>query len=203
MKTFKQCQEIEAQTWCLKDPKQRRDKAIREFIRYPQMIKQMGLNYLDTSEMVVWDIGAGAVGGVSQLLNCRQALCIDSLVSEYRKYFACTNYEGIRAEELAERLSSPDLIIITNALDHFENPVKFLEDLNKYAKYSCFFAHLHCIDNAYSHKHEAHAFNVNPAMMKEKLTNWECVWNNDYQNDGLVYGWLKQPAFAQLFRKVC
>ena len=41
MKTYKQCQEIEAQTWCLEDPKIRRDKAIREYIRYPQMIKQI------------------------------------------------------------------------------------------------------------------------------------------------------------------
>jgi hypothetical protein len=70
-------------------------------------------------------------------------------------------------------------------------------------KPGAFFAHLHAIDNAHSHPHDAHAHDVNPELFREKLgTDFEQVWGLDYRQDGLVYGWRFQPAFSGLYRKV-
>lgn len=198
MKDFKDTQHAELESW-LPDP----DKIQREVVRYPLLKKQMGLNALDTSTMLVWDIGCGPLGGVSSVLNAKLVNRIDPLGNDYAKYYPQNNMISKKAEELKEDLAIPDLIIITNALDHFENPKKFLEDLAMYMKPGAYFAHLHAINNAYSHPHEAHAHNVNPELFKDYLNkDFECVWYEDYQNDGLTYSWRKQPAFSGLYRKV-
>jgi hypothetical protein len=192
----------EEKTWCIADPVLRKEKAMREFIRYPLLIRQMGLAYLDTSEMVVWDIGAGPLGGVSSLLNCKSRVCVDPLTDGYRKYFACNNYDSRRAEDLKEDLSIPDLVIVTNALDHFDNPPEFLHDLSNYLHCGAYFAHLHAIDNAFAHPHPAHAHNLNPQYLDSFMGEFEKVWSLDFVHDGLVYGWKKEPAFCGLYRKV-
>ncbi len=202
-KEYKQIQNSELESWFSDDPKINRDKEIRERIRYPLLAKQMGLNWLDTSGMEIWDIGSGPFGGVAGILNSRKTICIDPLADEYRKHYPCTNYLSEQAESLKEKLATPDLIIITNAMDHFEYPEIFLDDLATYMKPGAFFAHLHAIDNAYSHPHEAHAHNVNPLMFHEALrADFEMVWSEEYQKDGLTYGWRKQKAFSGLYRKV-
>lgn len=201
MKTFEETQKAELDSWFSEDPVIERDKRIREVIRYPLLKKQMGLDNLDTSEMLVWDVGAGPFNGVSTLLKAKTIERYDPLAEEYRKHYPLYNYYDTKAEELDLRL--PDLVIITNALDHFERPDAFLSNLRKELKPGAFFAHIHAIDNAYSHPHEAHAHNVNPELMNEYLSNdFELVWNLDYQHDGLTYGWRKQKAFSQLWRKV-
>ncbi len=200
---FKHTQEEEAKTWLIEDEEVRNDKASREVIRYPLLKKQMGLNYLDTSKMVVWDIGAGPLGGVSSVINCLKAVRLEPLTDEYSKFYPLNNYKSAKAEDLKEALGLPELIIITNALDHFEDPEGFLADLAKYMKPGAYFAHLHAINNAITHPHDAHAHNVNPEIFKWHLENdFECVWYEDYLNDGLTYGWRKQPAFSGLYRKV-
>lgn len=200
---FEDTQHAEAASWLIEDDLVRNDKASREIIRYPLLKKQMGLNYLDTSKMLVWDIGAGPLGGVSSVLNCKKAVRIEPLVNEYKKFYPCINYLPNKAEELKESLAIPDLIIITNALDHFENPERFLQDLVEFMKPGAYFAHVHAINNSITHKHEAHAHNVNPELFREYLSDdFECVWYEDYQNDGLTYSWRKQPAFSGLYRKV-
>lgn len=202
-KDFQHTQEEEARTWLIEDDKIRNDKASRETIRYPLLKRQMGLNYLDTSNMVVFDIGAGPLGGVSSILNCKKATRFEPLTKEYSKYYPLHNYDDTKAEDLEHSLGNADLIIITNALDHFEHPKSFLLDLAKYMKPGAYFAHLHAINNAVTHKHEAHAHNVNPELFKEYLSDdFECVWYLDYPQDGLTYSWRKQPAFSGLYRKV-
>ena len=202
MKDYKSIQEEEAATWLIEDPIKRKEKAQREVIRYPLLLKQMGLNHLDTSSMVVWDVGAGPLQGVSQFLNCKHRVPIDPLKEQYAKYFQVDNYLGYKAENLGERLSQPDLIIVTNALDHFEAPGKFLLDLVNYTKPSCYVSMFHAIDNAYSHPHDAHQWNINWESVWEILKNdFEVVWYMDFKNDGLTYGWLKQPAFSFLVRR--
>lgn len=200
---FEHTQEEEAITWNIADDQIRNDKASREVIRYPLLKKQMGLNFLDTSKMVVWDIGAGPLGGVSSILNCKKAERLEPLTDEYRKYYPLVNYRNVKGEELLTSLQIPDLIIITNALDHFDDPEKFLRDLAKYMKPGAYFAHLHAINNAITHKHEAHAHNMSPEIFKNILgEDFETVWYQDFQQDGLTYGWRKQPAFSGLYRKV-
>jgi len=203
MKTFNQIQKKEAATWLIPNEKERREKAQRESIRYPLLKKQMGLDHLDTSDMIVFDIGAGPLGGVSSLLNAKEILRFDPLVYEYSKYYPCTNYLSDRAESLEERLSDADLIIVTNAMDHFEDPELFLGALSTFMKRGAFFAHLHAQNNALTHPHPAHVHNINPDYLNYYLKDgFETVWYLDYKTDGLTYGWRKQPAFSGLYRKV-
>lgn len=205
---YDQIQQVELSTWNIEDPIKRREKAQRESVRYPMIAKNMGLNYLDTSWMTVYDIGAGPLGGVSSVINCYDRTCFDPLRNEYAKYFDVFHYENEKGEDLKERLSIPDLIIITNALDHFEDPIGFMQDLKTYTKPGTFFAHAHAIDNAVTHPHEAHQHNINPEWMNYFLnSDFELCWNYDFKNDGARYGWtpyngtVGQPAFYQLWRK--
>ena len=201
--TYEQIQKEEAATWLIDEPKARKEKAMREWIRYPLLKKQMGLDYLDTSDMVVFDIGCGPLGGVSTVLNCKQRVGIDPLAKEYGKYFNAQGMWDLQAEELGDKLHDADLIIVTNAMDHFQYPLAFLDGLGKYMKSSAYFAHFHAIDNAISHPHKAHEHNLNPQIFKEYLDrDFETCWYMDFQNDGITYAWLKQPAFCGLYRKV-
>lgn len=201
-KKYDQIQKVEASTWCIDDPVVRKDKATREVIRYPLLKRQMGLEFLDTTEMVVWDIGVGPLGGVSSVVRAKEIVRIDPLAKEYSKYFNTNGYLPLQAEDLKDKLRVPGLIIVTNALDHFENPTQFLSDLNQYAKPGAFFAHFHAIDNAITHPHEAHVHNLNEEKMRTHLyQDWELCWYLNYQEHGLTYAWRKQPAFAQLWRK--
>lgn len=203
MNKFDKTQHAEAESWLIEDPVERNDKASRETIRYPLLKKQMGLNHLDTSNMVVADIGCGPLGGVSSVINCKRVVRIDPLMKEYAKFYPQNNGYATKAEDLRDELGEYDLIIITNAMDHFDNPELFLKDLATFMKPGAYFAHLHAINNAVTHPHEAHAHNVNPELFRQFLEeNFEQVWGLDYQNDGLVYSWRKQPAFSGLYRKV-
>ncbi len=201
MTDFKHTQEEELKSWFSEDPIIERDKRIREIIRYPLLKKQMGLDHLDTSEMEVADIGCGPFGGVSTLIPAKIVWRIDPLMDEYKKHYPVQNGIAEKAEDI--NITSADLIIVTNALDHFEDPQLFMERLVKFMKPGAFFAHVHAINNAYSHPHEAHAHNVNPEMFEQYLgKDFETVWYLDYEKDNLTYGWRKQPAFAGLYRKV-
>lgn len=198
---FQHTQHAELESWFSHDPKIERDKRIREIVRYPLLKKQMGLDHLDTRWMQVWDIGAGPFGGVSTIIDCARVERFDPLGAEYAKHYPLYNYHSDKAEQIS--LSEPDLIIITNALDHFEHPRTFLGKLGREMKPGSFFSHIHAINNAYTHPHEAHAHNVNPEMFKDFLSkDFELVWYLDYEKDGLTYGWRKQPAFSGLYRKV-
>lgn len=203
MKTYNDLLKEEAKTWLIDDPVQRNEKAQREFIRYPLIKKQMGLNYLDTSRMTVFDIGGGPLGGISSILNCKERITFDPLSEEYEKYFDTTFHVNMKGEELKQDLNKADLVIVTNALDHFERPKEFLQDLAKYMKSGAYFAHFHALNNALTSPHPAHQYNLNPSIFKLYLTaDFEVCWYMDWQNDGLTYGWLKQPAFCGLYRKV-
>lgn len=200
-KTFEETQKSELSSWFTGDEKIDRDKRIRETIRYPLLKKQMGLDYLDTSKMVVWDIGCGPYGGVSTIIDAKRIRRFDPLMDEYKKHYPIHNGMAMKAEDLP--LFDPDLIIITNALDHFENPDLFMENLVEQTKPGAYFAHIHAINNAYSHPHAAHAHNVNPEMFDTYLgEDFETVWYLDYQHDRLTYGWKRQKAFSGLYRKV-
>lgn len=195
-------QKHEAESWLSPDTSIE-EKLQREIVRYPMMIKQMGLTALDTSKMYVMDIGASCTGGVSSALPCKKRICVDPLKNEYAKIVDVSCFWDTKAEELKEKLSEPDLIIVTNALDHFENPAQFLEDIKTYTKGGCYISLFHAINNAITHPHEAHVWNVNPQMIHEALdSDFETVWEMDYKNDKLTYGWRRQPAHAILLRRI-
>lgn len=203
-RSYNQIQAEEAATWLIEDPVEREEKAMRELIRYKWLLKQMNLwgkGSLDTRDMWVADVGCGPLGGVSTLLEANFVTRIDPLIPEYEKYFQIENGDNRKAEEVD--YSPFDLIVSTNCVDHFENPHKFFLELNGTAKYSAYFAHFHAINNAITHPHEAHVHNINPEMLRDLLgEQWELVWQLDYETDKLTYGWRKQPAFSQLWRKI-
>lgn len=198
---YKDIQKEESKTWLLEDQKIFNDKKQREVIRYPLIKKQMGLNYLDTTDMVVFDVGAGPFGGVSSVLRAKEIYRFDPLKDDYSKIADVGSYVNLQAEEID--YSQADLVISTNAIDHFENPEEFFDNLVETMKSGAYFAHFHAINNAVTHPHKAHVFNINQEFVRRKLINdFELCWEMDHQNDGLTYAWRKQPAFAQLWRKV-
>ncbi len=199
---FEITQEVELSTWNIEDPINRAEKAQRETCRYPLLAKQMGLNYIDTKRMKVADIGAGPLLGVSSAIICKEIVRYDPLAKEYSKYFDTSTYKNTKAEDIQQELGDYDLIISSNCIDHFDDPTIFLKDLVRYMKPGAFFAHGHAISNNLTHVHEAHQHGLTPDQFKSIFwDDFELVWNYDYKNDGAVYGWLKQPAFYQLWRK--
>lgn len=204
---FDFCQEEEIRTWVIDDETVRRDKVMREKSRYPYIVKQMGLtSCIDTSNMVIIDGGAGPLGGVSQVLPHKKRILVDPLKDAYSKYFDTTLYIGEECENLKERWAEANLITITNALDHMRDPQLVMEDINKYAQYSCYLSIFSPWDNALTHVHEAHQWNLNPNWVHSVFdAEWETVWELKYPE--LRYGWQEfsgkrgQPAFTTLFRK--
>lgn len=203
---FDSIQVQEALTWNIEDKVKRDEKIRREIARYPMMAKQMGLigryQCVDTSDMVIWDIGASCTGGLSKILPCKSRLCIDPNKDAYSKYFNVSNFSDEKGEDLKEKLNIPDMILITNALDHFQDPESFLNDLVKYMKYGAYFVHFHAIDNAIQHPHPAHKYNLNEEILNNIMNNdFELVWQMNYKDDGLVYSWLKEKSFCQIWRR--
>jgi len=204
---FNKLQVIEDSTWSIPDDSKRAEKERREKARYPLMCKQLGLlgryQVLDTSDLVIWDIGAGPCQGISSVLPCKSRLCIDPNKNAYSKYYNVQNYDDTKAEDLKERLSIPDIIISTNCIDHFQDPMGFFKDLNTYMRYGTYFIHHHALDNAIQHKHEAHVFNLNEEMVDAAMyENFEKVWYMNYKDDGLVYSWLREKAFCAIYRRI-
>jgi hypothetical protein len=196
----------EAKTWLIEDPLVRAEKIQRETVRYPLLARQMGLHHIDTSNMVVFDIGCGPMGGVSSVIPNKMRALFDPLAHEYKKHFSHVSINAIKGEDLSQLIPQADLVIVTNALDHFESPIKFLYMIKAFMKPGAYFAHLHAINNAITHPHPAHIHNINPQIVDDTLsTDFEKVWELKYPE--IRYGWVQyqgkvgQPAFSQLWRK--
>lgn len=200
---YEDIQKEEAKTWLIEDPKVFNDKKQRETARYPMMAKQMGLNFIDTSNMTVVDVGCGPFGGVSSVIPSLSVARIDPLAKAYAT-IGDKNIQDAKAEDVD--YGTADLVIATNCIDHFEDPERFLAQLVKTMKSGAYFAHFHAIDNATTHPHPAHVFNINPQFVHNCLDqNFETVWELKYPE--VRYGWVQyqgkvgQPAFCGLFRK--
>lgn len=197
---FKDTQTAEIASWNIENEVERLEKAQRETVRYPMLAKQMGLTHLDTSKMTIFDIGAGPLRGVSSVIPAKKRIPIDPLTNEYSKYFNTQGYWNKKAEEVKEELQEADLIIITNALDHCEDPRVVLQNIRSFTKYSTYVAMYHAIDNAITHPHPAHKWNINPQLVHEILDpDFETVWELVYPE--ITYGWRKQPAHSILLRR--
>ncbi len=91
MKTYEEIQASELSTWNISDILIRQEKSQRETCRYPMMAKQMGLHYIDTSNMVVYDCGSGPLLGVSSVIPTKETVRVDPLAKEYANS-ACYKY---------------------------------------------------------------------------------------------------------------
>lgn len=203
---WKHLQEEEASTWLLKDPEEFKNKANRETARYPLMIKQMGLNNIHTVDMTVLDIGGGPVG-LSHYLPAKRRIILDPLTDEYKKMYPCSAHIKGEGESIPFEDASIDLVIITNALDHCENPIKVLEEATRVLKpYSGYLAIHSAINNAITNPHPAHAININPAWLHEFTDDkYETIWELEYPEVRYSFqmfnGKIGQPAFTFLGRK--
>jgi SAM-dependent methyltransferase len=204
--TYEQIQEEELKTWNIPDEAVRREKLQRETCRYPYMAKQMGLFTIDTSSMDIVDVGGGPVG-LSSILPCKSRVVVDPLADDYGNYFPNTFHKRGSGEELPFADKSVDLVIITNALDHCERPPSVLTEVTRVLKAGGFLAHYHAINNAQTHPHPAHEWNLNPEWLHRWVDDeFETVWEMAYPD--VRYGWVKyngkvgQPAFCGLYRKV-
>lgn len=202
--SYETIQKEESKTWLITDPQVFHDKKQREIARYPMLAKQMGLNFIDTSNMFIADVGCGPFGGVSSVIPSREVCRIDPLTKDYSTIADTTTYFDIKAEEVD--YSIYELVIVTNAMDHFENPSIFMSQMVKTMKPGAYFAHFHAIDNAITHPHPAHVHNINPEFIHTFLDqDFETVWELKYPE--VRYAWMKyngkvgQPAFCGLYRK--
>lgn len=202
---YEQIQKAEAKSWLIEDPVIFRDKKLRETARYPMMARQMGLNFIDTSNMVVLDVGAGPFGGVSSTIPSKLTWRVDPLTPQYSTIADTSTYIAQKAEDAS--YINADLVIITNALDHLESPKKFLTKIKNEMKPGAYFAQFHAINNAITHPHEAHEHNINVEFLHSIIdTDLETVWELKYPE--VRYGWVHyngkvgQPAFCGLYRKV-
>ena len=82
---YEDIQEEESKTWLIEDPQIFNDKKQREIARYPMIAKQMGLNFIDTSNMNGIDLACGQLDGVSSFIPCRERHMPDPLAADKSK----------------------------------------------------------------------------------------------------------------------
>lgn len=201
----------EAKTWCIPDDARREEKAQRERIRHPKLIKDLLLDQLATHTMDVLEIGGGPMP-VTDLLPFSSRIVVDPCTDQYRDYFPCNDHiadtiEHFYTDDLEECF---DLVVCTNALDHVqEDMVPAVFDVIRRVLRPGGFAAIMCAENnALTNPHPCHAVNLDAARVHRALDpEFETVWELTYARDGYRYGWAEyegkigQPAFAILLRK--
>lgn len=200
----------EARTWCISDPARRAEKLQRERIRHPQLIRDLLLDRLDTSNMTVIEVGGGPEP-VSDLLPFKFRVVVDPCTDEYRKYFPVPDHITGFAEDMGDDYweGKFDLVICTNALDHVRDPLAVVSRIEQCLKPGGYFAVMCAENNALTNPHPCHTINLTARDLHRMCGTWaEAVWELNYEHDGYRYGWAEyegrigQPAFALLFRKV-
>lgn len=207
MKSYDSIQHDEAITWCIKNQNLRDEKIMREWIRYPKLIKDLLLDRIDTQNMEILDVGGGPISLIT-LLSAKKRIVLDPLTEEYKKYFPCPYHIKAFGENIPFENNSFDLVVTTNALDHTENPSKTVEEMNRVLRSGGYFAVMCTENNALTHPHPAHVHNLTSDFIHDLLDDkYETVWELNYKKDKYRYGWVPfqgkvgQPAFAVLFRK--
>lgn len=197
----------EAETWCIEDPVARAEKAQRERMRHPKMIRDLLLDRLETSTMKVLEIGGGPLP-LSDLLPFRERVVADPLSIRYSTYFPTPDHIPIRAEDLPDDSGPFDLVICTNALDHVQDYRVVLDKVEAVLAPGGWFAVVCAENNALTNPHPSHEVNLTADDLHRACDVWgETVWELTYPRDGYRYGWAEyegrrgQPAFALLFRK--
>jgi len=196
----------ELKTWNLKDPIKRAEKIERERVRYPKMLREMGVNLLDTEEKTVIDIGSGPISAL-RFIDADRRIAVDPLINEYKKFHTLDppiEWWAKSAEEIPVPNGFADLVICMNALDHFASPDKVVREVTRILRAGGFFAVHCCVNNAIHAPHLAHVGNLTYGLFRSWVDgNFETV------HDGFVrFGWRKykgkvgQLAFCWLGRKV-
>lgn len=183
----------ELDSWNLDDKKLRKLKLEREWVRYPYLIKKLGLdNLLYLEDKSVLDIGSGPMGGILQLLPCKKKYSLDPLNKEYLENFP--EFYNPNISYLTSVGEQPnfkdeiDLVICVNALDHCEEPKKVLENIKLALASSGYLSLSFCINLAKTHPHEAHPHNLDSEWLHKIIdSDYETIFETIDK-----YGWVKQ-----------
>lgn len=211
MKTpYDNAMKAEADSWCIADPQARSEKAMRERIRYPKIIKDLRLNDLELTDKTILDIGAGPIS----ILTCLDAgvkLAVEPLHDEYRKFYYPSpeiTWYACEGEKLPFAASWLDVAVSTNSLDHCADPKAVIKEATRVLKYSGYLAVMCCERLAEIHLHPAHLNSITYRHFRAMVDNdFETVHELSWAMDGYRYGWVNfrgrvgQPAFCWLGRK--
>jgi len=208
MSKWEEAQKEELKSWLLTTEKGRKEKIFRETIRYPRLLREMGLDRIDTSEMKILDIGGGPIG-ILDILPGKEKYSIDPLNSEYEKYYRPPKGTE-RVYGIAESMNmfgdnAFDLVVCTNAIDHVQDPKEMIEEIKRVIKYSGLFAVHFVINNAFeSRNQDTHIINIDEEIFHNMVDDmFETVWDLKTR-----YGWQFYnkkrglPAYSWLGRKV-
>lgn len=196
----------EANSWILDDPVAQAEKLRRERMRHFKLAKDLLLDKLGTETMDVLEVGGGPLP-VSDTIRFRSRTVVDPLSDEYKKIAPCRDHIAGRAEDM-KYTADFDLAIVTNSLDHVEDPKVAFAKIAKSLRRGGYAAIAGAEDNALTHPHEAHEHNLRADVVLDwAAEEFETVWKLTYAADGYRYGHVLyegrrgQPAFALLLRK--
>lgn len=198
----------EAKTWNIEDPVARAEKVERERIRYPKLIKDLNLHYLNFEDKKVVEIGSGPISVLS-CLKVMEKTAIDPLIDEYKKFHRLAediDWLNACGEQHILGFAYADLVLIINALDHTRDPQCVIKEAIRILKPSGYLGIITCIDNAIHNPHPAHVHNIDAYKLHSMVDDtFETVHE---LKDGYRYGWrhykgkVGTPAMAWLGRKV-
>ena len=202
--------QAELDSWICKDEETRKRKSEREFARYPKMIKEMGLDLIDTSNKSILEIGCGPIGLIS-LLDGSIKIGLDPLADKYNKYYPNLlddiNMRIGYGEDIPLADDWMDLIVIPNSLDHCIEPEFVIKECKRVLRPSGWLAVHSCINLASCHPHESHINNISYDLFRKFVdSDFETYHELTFEKNGLRYGWKKFegkcgiPAFAWLGR---
>lgn len=185
----------ELDSWNLKG-EERKIKLEREWVRYPYMIKKLGLdNLLYLKDKMVLDIGSGPMGGILQFLPCKLKVSLDPLNDEYLKYFPDFYNPNIvyltgKVEKTDICDCTYDLITCVNALDHVDHPENTLLEMKRILKKSGYLALCFCINLSKNHPHKAHTQNLDSEWLHYIIdSDFETIFEEIGR-----YGWVKDST---------
>jgi len=193
----------ELATWAIPDEIKREEKFERERVRYPRLLEQMGINLLRLDNKIVVDLGSGPIS-MLPFLEVKKGIAVDPLIEEYRKIYPQSPLIDWLKNTKGIPTSSVDLVICSNAIDHFEKPKEMIGEVKRILRAGGYFSVFSCINNATINPNPAHFRNLTYPQFR----NWIDDSFETVHEKIVRYGWRKwrgkvgQPSFAWLGRLV-
>ena len=196
----------ELRTWKITDEARRWEKLERERVRYPRMLRELGIPLLRLDDKAVLDVGCGPVSALEFLPHAGRRVAADPLVDEYAEVYperdSCIEWYDCPVEKLEFENDSFDVILCMNALDHVEEPATALIEMRRVLSPGGYLAVHCCENNARINPHPAHRHNLTLGWLRNLVDgDFETVVERRVR-----YGWVKwrgkvgQPAFVWMGR---
>jgi SAM-dependent methyltransferase len=198
---WKDVQKPELESWTVKAFPDLGGKIERERSYQRQMLNKFRISGLAG---IVVDVGCGPSPITEQIEGNFIGIGVDPLIPEYSKFhnvFAWkkTMPRFCKAEEILLPDSSAHHVISTNAIDHFQNWEKALEEIARIMKPGATFWLSFCINNASEgHPHPAHRVDLDVEIVGKKLKQLGLSID---RGEITSYGWRNQPSWLAVYRK--